>query len=331
MWFESLTGFREESAQQVRNNISVNGEIMKSSVNGKTMRCGLLDIPSLANLRQRLNACQFTIGKISVQELVADAGELHADKSNAGALFQVASQFNLLEMVSPDITPEHGIEIYAHDHTQGPVCAIAAGAGTIYRNYFVNINGQPGQSVHHQIDCLADMGKALGNTDNRLWRMVNGYALANKTGLIEISKRLKTSDQHELDELRQLLRIGIQSNTEVTIAASGHTVSQAYCSALQVAYSRHSAELWAGFAQLVLDAAYEATLCAAVLNYFNTGNNKVFLTLTGGGAFGNKTAWIINAIQRALNLYAHIELDVNIVSYGTSKPPIQKLVAQFQQ
>ena len=38
----------------------------------------------------------------------------------AGALFQVASQFNLLEMVSPDVTPEHGVSGYAHDLTLGP-------------------------------------------------------------------------------------------------------------------------------------------------------------------------------------------------------------------
>jgi hypothetical protein len=31
---------------------------------------------------------------------------LHTNVSNAGSLFQVASQFNLLEMVSPNYTPE---------------------------------------------------------------------------------------------------------------------------------------------------------------------------------------------------------------------------------
>ncbi|MCK5683507.1 hypothetical protein KAJ27_05280 [bacterium] len=51
-------------------------------------------------------------------------------------MFQVASQFNLLEMVSPGVTPEEGVGRYEHDHTQGPACAIACGVGTIYRNYF---------------------------------------------------------------------------------------------------------------------------------------------------------------------------------------------------
>jgi len=36
------------------------------------------------------------------------------------APFQVASQFNLLEMTGPSVTPEHGVARYAHDPTQGP-------------------------------------------------------------------------------------------------------------------------------------------------------------------------------------------------------------------
>jgi hypothetical protein len=68
---------------------------------------------------------------------------MHQLPKYAGALFQVASQFNLLEMVSPEITPEHGVTRYQHDRTQGPACAIAAGAATIYRNYFAPISGSP--------------------------------------------------------------------------------------------------------------------------------------------------------------------------------------------
>jgi hypothetical protein len=63
------------------------------------------------------------------------------------ALFQVASQFNALEMVAPNITPEDGVTRYQHDRTQGPACAIAAGAATIYRNYFVPVAGGIGQTA----------------------------------------------------------------------------------------------------------------------------------------------------------------------------------------
>ena len=329
MWFETLTGFHEQSPEQVRNNISVDGEVMESYVNGKEFVNGILETPSLAELRNRVHSSEIHAEELSVREVIANVQHLHASESNAGSLFQVASQFNLLEMVSPDVTPEHGVGGYEDDLTQGPACAVAAGAGTIYRNYFADVNGQKGQSVDNQIDCLIDIGKALGNTDNRLWEMRNGYALATEKGLIEIANRLKSASESGIDELRRLLRIGIQWNTEVTIADSRHTVSQAYCSALPVAYSCHSSELWSEFAQLILEASYEATFCAGILNYLQNGNNTLYLTLIGGGAFGNKKEWITNAIHRSLNLYKHVGLDVAIVSYGDSNENIQELIKKL--
>ncbi len=53
------------------------------------------------------------------------------NKALQGSLFQVASQFNVLEMVSPDVGPEAGVTIYENAHTQGPACAIACPAGTV--------------------------------------------------------------------------------------------------------------------------------------------------------------------------------------------------------
>jgi hypothetical protein len=159
--------------------------------------------------------------------------------------------------------------------------------------------------------------------------MRNGYALASHSGLVEISHRLRASSESWLDGLRQLLRIGIQWNTQVTLNDSKHLVSQAYCSALPVAYSHQDSNLWSEFAQLVLEASYEATICTAILNSLRNGNNRVFLTLLGGGVFGNETAWIMGGIRRALNIYRHADLDVAIVSYGSSKPYIQQLVNEI--
>ena len=214
---------------------------------------------------------------------------------------------------------------YENDHTQGPACAVAAGAGTIYRNYFADVNGKKGQSFDNQIDCLADLGKALGNSDNHLWEMKNGYAFASEFGLREIASKIRLMSEHEIDDLRKLLRIGVQWDTEVTISNSKHTVSQAYCSALPVAYSQLSAKLWVEFARIILEASYEATICAGILNYLNTGNNKLYLTLIGGGVFGNEMNWIVDALHRSLLLYKDVGLDIAIVSRRTNRY-IQKLV-----
>jgi len=328
-WFEELVGFPETSPSVVHENLVVDDNLLASRANGREFACGHLETLSLDELRRRLKAVNPGNDAILVREEIADVQALHREESNTGALFQVASQFNLLEMASPGVTPEQGVGIYESDFTQGPACAIAAGAGTIYRNYFVPVNGRTGQSEDNQIDCLRDLGHALGNEDNRLWKMRNGYAMASRTGLLDISDRLRDADEDERDELRQLLRVGMQWETQVTLRGSRHRVSQAYCSALPVAYAPHPAELWEDFARLVLEAAYEATLIIAVLNAARTGNNRVYLTLLGGGAFGNEVAWITDSIERALRRYRNWGLDVAIVSYGRSKPPVRELVTRF--
>ena len=63
----------------------------------------------------------------------------------------MASQFNLLEMTGPSVTPEHRVTRYSGAHTQGPACAIAAGAATIYSNYFAPVDGEIGQTRERQI------------------------------------------------------------------------------------------------------------------------------------------------------------------------------------
>ncbi len=325
MWFENLTGFKETSPEQIRAKLTLSGDTITSSVNRRSMVCGQLETPSLAELRSRVKKIQAPSGRLKIREVISDARSLHTDVSNTGALFQVASQFNLLEMPGPSVTPEEGISSYEGDHTQGPACAVAAGAGTIYRNYFVPVNGQVGQSANNQINCLEDLGLALGNSDECLWAMQNGYALATEAGLKKVSRQIKSMSREQRDHLRQQLRIGIQWDTQVTLDGCEHLVSQAYCSALPVGYSRFPSDLWEAFARLVLEASYEATICAALLNFARTGNNTVYLTLVGGGVFGNEIDWIVAAIRRAVENYSDAGIDIAIVSHGISNPHVQEL------
>ena len=252
--------------------------------------------------------------------------KLHCDESNKNALFQAASQFNLLEMVGPHITPERGVDIYEKDFTQGPACAIACGAGTIYRNYFVPVNEQQGQSANNQIDCLELIGKELKNEELRLWKMSNGYALVNEDGLQNINAQLNTLINKERGGLKGNLKIGIQWNTEVTLTDTKQIVSQAYCAALPVAYSYIKATYWVKFARLILEATYEATLYAALINYNKTGCNKIYLTLVDGGAFSNKLDWILDSLLSAINQFKHTPLKVGFVSYGGSKKKVVELI-----
>ena len=326
MWFEQLTGFKEESPDQVRANLYVEGEYLISRVNNAAFSYGRLDQPSLEELRRTVLLDQLN-GHIKLSEVVADVQKLHTLPENNGATFQVASQFNLLEMASPDVTPEQGVNGYYFDKTQGPACAIACGAGTIYRNYFVDLGTQIGQTAHKQIDCLSDVGAILNNRERKLWAMTNGYALANSEGLKSISRELSGLTETDYEALKGKLRIGVQNNAEVTISADKIKVSQCYCSALPVGYSNIPALQWEAFSRFVLEATYEATFYAALQNFKKTGNKRLFLTLVGGGVFGNKSEWIFDAIGLALSRFAKAPLDVKIVSYGASNGQVQDFIA----
>ena len=78
------------------------------------------------------------------------------------------------------VTPEHGVSDYEYDRTQGPACARAAGAATIYRNYFAPVGDHIGQTREHQIDTLTDLRSALPGGDRIAMR--NGYALGARQG-----------------------------------------------------------------------------------------------------------------------------------------------------
>lgn len=327
-WFQRLTGIKEQSPEQVRNQLSVDGDCIVCP-SGTRIAFGRLETPKLSDLRKAVADENVQPRRSTIREIVGDVRQLHTDPANSGSLFQVASQFNLLEMTSPHVAPERGVGIYENDPTQGPACAVACGGGTIYRNYFAKIDDQIGQTADRQIDCSADLGQKLGNTADRLWKMQNGYLFPSDDGLTKINETIRATSEPDRDTLRGQLRIGLQLGAEVTLDGAGHRVSQAYCSALPVAYGRQPERDWTEFAKLILDAAYEAILAAAVIHANHSGNRVLFLTLLGGGVFGNRDEWITDAIERAFQKNAQHGLDIQIVSYRHSNPAVADLVRRI--
>ncbi|MEB3032078.1 hypothetical protein [[Mycobacterium] nativiensis] len=319
-WFFDLMGFREDGYESTRSRLELDGDALVSMVTGKRYGIGELTLPTLAELRSRVNPTGRP--RSTVTCITGDARAMHADPDLAGALFQVASQFNVLEMVSEHVTPEQGVTGYAYDRTQGPACAMAAGAATIYRNYLVPVGGQTGQTRDRQLDALAPLGAALSAELHRpvsdLWSMRNGYALCSTDGLTAMTDLLAGADDGLRDRLRGQLAIGLHRNVQVTdvVGEPGRYVSQAFCSALPVSYSHLPPRDWELFARLVLEAAYEATLLAAAEQAGGGGSNIVLLTRVGGGAFGNAATWIDEAIGRALSIVENAGLDVRLVDYG---------------
>lgn len=334
-WFERLTGFRETGYLDTRTRLEVVDGRLRSRVNGSTYGIGSFEMISLDELRKRVAAGPFPRGSLRVSVVQGDVRAMHCAPEYAGALFQVASQFNALEMIGPDVSPEDGVSRYEHDHTQGPACAVAAGAALLYRNFFVPVpGGGLGQTAQRQLDGLSEvghrLGQALGVPVRDLWSMENGYCLCTRESLAKIGDYLRGMGPDAVDVIARELRVGVHTGVEVTDGPlPGQLVSQVFCSALPVAYGRAPREDWRAFAQLVLDAAYEATLLAAVLNARHGASNIALLTLLGGGAFGNAPEWIYAALKRALRKVSGFALDVRLVSFGRPPATLEELAHEL--
>jgi len=219
-------------------------------------------------------------------------------------------------MANPRVTPDSGVTIYEWDHTQGPACALACPAATVFRNYLVNEKGQGGDGK--QIDGLEDVAKVLGE-DNKYWQLMNGYAFPTSAEKFrELNGRLR-SDKELRAKALAALKIGVHWSTEVERQSETepHKVCQLYCSAVPISYSRLDASRWAEFASLVLHAAYESSfLAASIIAAEQKRRVPLYLTLLGGGVFGNPISWIVDAIKTAIKKYATDPIDVRIVHYS---------------
>ena len=361
LWFEDLFGFgdgdgergaaRDPEFKGHREQFTYdkeNGSLSLASDPKMKWQAGKFEATSLATLRRQTQ----TEGKLepttpsTITFVSGDVAVLHGDLDYAGAVFQAASQFNCLEFISPEDTPEHGVAAYYYDKTQGPACAISCAPGTIVRNYFA-MGGTAkksgaAQNRNVQINTLDDVNEDLRKRHKprregtSLVQVRNGYTSSTTHQLTKLNKIIASLTEHSRDTTQGLLRVGVQTETQVTCtklktgtdepwhkvnAASGPLlVTQVYASALSVQYAVEKGDTthadWAPFAKFVLEAAYEATLHAAVLYAKETkGRRKVVLTALGGGVFGNEPAWISAAIVRALKIFKNAGLDVVINEY----------------
>jgi len=196
-WFERLTSFAEGPYEETKGRLSVVEGRLRCIGTEHSHAVGTLTLPSLSDLRAEADKVAMP-GRLRLSIVEATAGACTACLRTAARYSRVASQFNMLEMVGPRVTPEDGVTRYAFDRTQGPACAMAAGAATIYRSYLVPVAGGIGQTADRQLDGLADLGAALaehlGPRKAPLWTMRNGYALATEEGLAAITVILHEAD-----------------------------------------------------------------------------------------------------------------------------------------
>lgn len=317
-WFEQLFGFVESDPDTTRRQLALEGDTLVSRVNGRRVGVGRFSTPSLEALRASTRGIDRGESRL-LHCAVGDALSLHALPENAGATFQVASQFNCLEFASPGVVPEDGVTGYAYDNTQGPACALAAAGATVWRHLYAPVGGQIGQSATRQINNLEGLQSVIC-PEEPLWTVRNGYTFSSTARLAALSERIAAQDR---EALLGAIRIGLQQGVEVTFqsrfvhATGAPRVTQAFCSALSCAYDPATPlQAWEPFARLVLDATYEATLRAAALDREEGGGSgTVWLTFVGGGVFGNRMTWIADAIGRAMAKAERMGLTVQVAHY----------------
>ena len=354
-WFEQTFGFEERrySYENVRKQFTLekNETILVSLANGRRFNIGKFDTPSIEQLDALLKsklpeggptfikvddsgsgtAGEPVSGSVSVsglafQHVIADIRALIRDPQNANAVFQAASQFNCLEMISPQVTPDAGITNYIRDLTQGPMCAIACPGATVYRNYFVNEHGQGGKKGK-QIDCLEGVHTTLTseNDDEEFWIMQNGYALPAKSdSMRRLKTKLHTGVLNSRTAMKKL-RVGVHWNTEVNNSQqsnqNGHCVTQVYSSAVPISYGLSTCKKnseFESFAKLVLYGTYQATFSAAAIRAIELNKRvDLYLTKVGGGVFGNRSRWIVDAIKKCLRRFEDFPINVHLVHYGS--------------
>ena len=96
-WFEKLTGFAEKNYTETKENLYIKDNKLYSKINHKCYDIGEFKIISLKNLRSQTKK-NYTNKKNKVEVIRADVKDLLVIK-NHNAVFQVASQFNCLEMI----------------------------------------------------------------------------------------------------------------------------------------------------------------------------------------------------------------------------------------
>lgn len=245
-----------------------------------------------------------------------DVGAMQADLQYKDAVFQVASNFNALELVGPNDQMEN-ITKYLLDKTQGPFASLSALPGLIYRHYYMFMNSKPQgewqQTPQRQINFLDQTDIPVTNSYVTFGNDVFGIT------------------NYAVDKMK----VGYHRDIQVTfgfmpdfskfekVTNPDQTVNQVFTAAINFGFgSRNNSIVLKrdpnnvkAIAQNIQNAAYEGTIRSAFVH----GKKRVVLTMIGGGVFANDVAWIANAIEKNKELIKQSGMKVELVIFDSSR------------
>jgi len=257
-----------------------------------------------------------------------DVINLQGDLENLNGTFQAASNFNGVEGISEYKTPdsETFTEDYIYDRTQGPAASLGAPGAAITRVHaaFYNKNGDPfewRQTGVKQIEFLDQVSEHFPT--------INGYVIQDPDKQPEFPKE----GTDEYDKLLDITKIGIHKDVQIVFGQRGFRfrplgrtdqyVDQVFCAAMNMRQGmsgqRNSRISNAREKALfILRSAYYGSYLAAVVNK----RKKLYLTMIGGGVFGNEKSDIWKAICEAHSLIAGDSVseleEVNVILWSSN-------------
>lgn len=248
-----------------------------------------------------------------------DTPALQAAPENAGAVFQVASNFDCLEGGGGQ---QSKIMDYLSPgmYVQGESASISAMPGTIQRMYF-----------NKPVNLLEGF--------SRKWNF--NYSSGYVGYVPVIDQQFGNLTVAEIKKAAQDVEIGIQKDVCVTGGfgptvnelatncpvneylavrikpADAQRITQVFTAALNPYSNDTTSSGFRGLAQIFLHAGYSKTV-----HYSLEATDKLYLTLVGGGVFQNKIEWIADAITDALKQKVSSDLkmplEINLIVYNSA-------------
>lgn len=289
-WFDIAFGFKESEAN-VKNNIEIFPETHSMLIKPKSVirKFGEFKIKSLSDYPEpSLFPGSFKIvignGRRTKHIEKIDSKLMQFDnKKYNGSTFQVASNFNCLEFMTPFQKRSEGITNYAFDPTQGPNCCLACPYSILWRNYFM----EPVNLLDETDICVDPPG--------------SGYPLINSSHRCE----------YNFDKLK--FKVGVQYGCEVF--NEDIFVNHVFCASLSFGQGVQPSELNYALNFELLKVEYRLTILAAM----ESNSNYLILTLLGAGVFKAPINDIIRAIEYNMDLILNSGLKVKLIIFDGNR------------
>jgi hypothetical protein len=299
-WFEFLNGFNEKLWDYTME--SLNPVVQEGS--------GSFTEISIEKLKEKIRGSKFShIHKLNVlmrgrktekNEHMFDTSSLQFN-ALPNSLFQVASNFNCLELSSPHKNPFAGTYItqLMYDLTQGPSAAGGAVFGSILR--LVKHKNDP-------IDLLSDT--PFTPTNGKLYNVKND--MVSKFNIDAIKIGLHTGVRASFN----------RASNKFEYSITGTKIDQVFTSTCIFSNPKDSNTK---LAEILLEKAYEGVYLAGILRR----SPRIYLTLIGGGSFDNPMSLIIRKmleVHEKYSVFLPEDCEVILPIYESSRVDIEKLL-----